>query len=360
MFYESRYHGVDWEAMKTAYAPKLASVGNDREFAELLSEMLGELNVSHCGARYRLRNPQGDHTASLGVFHDTGYRGEGFRITEVLRNGPLDRSGFEVRKGMLIRKINGESIAGDMDKARYLNRLAGKFTALTIFDPEADKTFNVTIKPISRGEEAVLLYERWVRMNENEVRKTSRGKLGYVHIPGMSDGSYRRVYEQAMGKFFDCEGLIVDTRFNGGGDLVGDITMFLSGERFMTYAVEKRDLGYEPNFRWTKPHVAMANESNYSDGHCFACAYKDLGIGKLIGMPVPGTCSFAGWEMLQNGTVLWGSIPVSAKNKAGEWLENNQTMPDVMVKNMPGVIDTGRDQQLEAAIRVLLEMIKEK
>ena len=103
----------------------------------------------------------------------------------------------------------------------------------------------------------------------------------------------------------------------------------------------------------------MVNEANYSDGHCFACAYQDLGIGKLIGMPVPGTCSFAGWEMLQNGRVMWGSVPVSAKNKAGEWLENNQTIPEVQVKNMPGIIDNGRDQQLEAAVVELLKTIKE-
>ena len=75
-------------------------------------------------------------------------------------------------------------------------------------------------------------------------------------------------------------------------------------------------------------------------------------------MPVPGTCSFAGWEMLQSGTVLWGSIPVSAKNKAGEWLENNQTVPEIQVKNMPGVIDNGRDQQLEAAIKEILKETK--
>ena len=214
------------------------------------------------------------------------------------------------------------------------------------------------MKPISLRDEGRLLYERWVKQNELDVEKLSNGKLGYVHIPGMSDGSYRVTYEKAMGKYFDKEGLIVDTRFNGGGDLVGDITMFLTGEQFMTYAVESRDLGYEPNYRWTKPNVAMINEANYSDGHCFACAYKDLGIGKIIGMPTPGTCSFAGWEGLQNGKVRWGSVPVSAKNKAGEWLENNQTEPDIKVKNMPGVIDQGRDQQLEAAVKVLLKDVK--
>jgi C-terminal processing protease CtpA/Prc len=161
-----------------------------------------------------------------------------------------------------------------------------------------------------------------------------------------------------MGKYSNTKGMIIDTRFNGGGDLVSDLAMFLTGKEFIEYAIETRTLGYEPTARWTKPTVALVNEANYSDGHCFACGYQDLGIGKLIGMPVPGTCSFAGWEMLQNGKIMWGAIPVSAKNMAGEWLENNETVPDIVVKNMPGEIDNGHDQQLEVAIRELLKDVK--
>jgi C-terminal processing protease CtpA/Prc len=102
----------------------------------------------------------------------------------------------------------------------------------------------------------------------------------------------------------------------------------------------------------------MFNEANYSDGSCFACGYKDLGIGKTIGMPVPGTCSFAGWEMLQDGVTMWGAVPVSTKNSRGEWLENVETLPDVVVKNEPGIISKGRDQQLERAVSELLGIVK--
>jgi len=100
----------------------------------------------------------------------------------------------------------------------------------------------------------------------------------------------------------------------------------------------------------------MFNEANYSDGHCFACGYKELGIGKTIGMPVPGTCSYAGWEMLQDGTTMWGAVPVSTKDSRGQWLENVETIPDVMVKNEPGIISKGRDQQLERSVRNFLKL----
>ena len=354
MFYISDFHGADWKALRENYEPKLVSIGNDFEFAELLSEMLGELNVSHSGARYRGGSANGDRTASLGIFVDYEYNGDGIKIAEIIEGGPLDKKKLDIEAGMILTSIDGIEITKDFDWVKLLNRKAGVFTALKFNNPETKKDIDITIKPISSGAERGLLYKRWVKTNEEEVAKKTEGKIGYVHIPGMSDGPYRNVYEKVMGKYFDCDALIVDTRNNGGGDLVGDLSMFLTGENFMQYAIESRTVGYEPAFRWTKPSVAMINESNYSDGHCFSCMYQDLNIGKLIGMPVPGTCSFAGWEMLQNGKVMWGSIPVSAKNKAGEWLENNQTEPEIKVKNMPGIIDNGRDQQLEAAIEELL------
>ncbi len=360
MFYTSTFHGIDWTAMYQNYSPKVNSVGNDFEFVELLSEMLGELNVSHCGARLVRRDEQADKTASLGIIVDHQYRGPGLKIAELLVNGPLDRADLGIGAGMIIEEINGMPFAADEDWAKPLNRLEGLWTAVLIKDPQKGSAKTVTVKPVSLSEENLLLYERWVRRNEEEVKKLGSGRLGYVHIPGMSDGPYRHVYEKAMGKYLAAEGLVVDTRNNGGGDLVGDITMFLSGKQFITYATERRVLGYEPNFRWTRPNVALVNESNYSDGHCFASAYQDLGLGKLIGMPVPGTCSFAGWSMLQNGTVLWGSVPVSARNLAGEWLENNQTEPDLVVKNMPGEVDRGRDEQLERAVAALLDILGEK
>jgi len=354
MFYISDYHGVDWDALKVNYKAKLGSVGNDFEFSELLSEMLGELNVSHCGSRYYGSMSGADKTASLGVFFDYSYEGQGIKITEIMKNGPLDKENIKIKPGMVIQQIDGVSIANNVDHAKYLNRIAGQFTLLHVYDPATKKSQDITMKPISLRAKNALLYERWVKQNEAEVEKLSHGKLGYVHLPGMSDGKYRDTYEKAMGKYFDKKGLIVDTRFNGGGDLVGDLSMFLTGERFIDYAVEDRVLGFEPSYRWTKPSVAMVGEAQYSDGSCFACGYQDLGIGKMIGMPVPGTCSFAGWEMLQNGNVLWGSVPVSAKNRQGEWMENNQTVPEIVIKNMPGKIDKGIDQQLEAAIEDLL------
>jgi tricorn protease len=356
MFYTPDMHGVDWDAVKEEYAKYLPHIGNSYEFAEMLSEMIGELNVSHAGARYSRSIDEADATASLGIFIDYSHQGNGVKIAEIIKGGPLDKANLDIEAGMVIEKIDGLEIGADTDWARYLNRKADQFTALEVADAKGSNKKQLTVKPISLAVESRLLYKRWVRRNQEEVDSLSKGELGYVHIPGMSDGPFRDIYEEMMGKYHDRKGVIVDTRFNGGGDLVADLAMFFTGERFLTYATEDREVGYEPTFRWTKPTLAMFNEANYSDGHCFACGYTDLKIGTTLGMPVPGTCSFAGWELLPDGT-RWGAVPISVKNKAGEWLENNETRPDIEVKNMPGVIDKGRDQQLERAIQELLKEV---
>jgi tricorn protease len=353
-FYTPDMHGVDWDSLSRQYEKYLPSIGNDHEFAEMISELIGELNVSHAGARYSRSMPQADATASLGVFMDYSYEGNGIKIAEIIKGGPLDKAGLDVKAGIIIEKIDGELISREKDVAWYLNRKADKFTLLDVLDPKNNSRKQITVKPISLGEENQLLYKRWVKKNQAEVDSLSGGNLGYVHIPGMADGPYRTTYEEMMGKYHDRKGVIVDTRFNGGGDLVADLAMFFTGERFITYATEEREVGYEPTFRWTKPTLAMFNEANYSDGHCFACGYTDLKIGKTVGMPTPGTCSFAGWELLPNGS-RWGIVPVSAKDKSGNWMENNQTEPHFKVKNMPGKIDKGVDQQLVKAVEELLK-----
>jgi len=358
IFYHPDFHGIDWKLMNEAYAPIIPKLGNSYELTEVLSEMLGELNVSHAGARYRgnkLKNA--DATASLGIFMNYDHEGDGILIDEIILGGPLDKASHKVKAGMIIEKLDGIVIDKDQDIAKYLNRKAGKFTLLELLDPKTNQRKTITVKPITLRKENSLLYKRWVKINENEVDKLSNGQLGYVHIPGMGDGPYRSIYQDMMGKHFDKKAMVVDTRFNGGGDLVADLAMFFTGVPFITYETEAKVVGGEPTSRWTKPTLALLNESMYSDGHCFACGYTDLKIGKTVGMPVPGTCSFAGWERLPDGSV-WGVVPVSAKDKSGNWMENNQTEPTIKVKNMPGKIDKGIDQQLERAVEELMKDIK--
>ena len=356
-FYTRTMHGIDWDSYKPDYEKYLPHIGNNYEFAELLSELLGELNVSHSGASYNNIRTDGDATAALGIFWDQDYTGNGIKVVEVIRDGPLDKAGMNVRPGMIIESIDGDLIRPDTDFARYLNRKAGKNTLIVLSDGAVKK--ELIVKPVTLGEQNSLLYARFVKINQDEVDKMSNGQLGYVHIPGMNDGAYRTTYEEVMGKYMNRKGVIIDTRFNGGGDLVADLAMFLSGKKFMDYTTDTRSNGYEPNFRWTKPSISLANEANYSDGHCYAYSYQALAIGKLVGMPVPGTCTFAGWEALQDNSIRWGVPPLGCKIAGGPYLENHQTIPDIQLMNEYEVVIKGRDQQLEAAVKELMKEIKE-
>jgi tricorn protease len=355
-FYTAGFHGIDWKAMKAAYEKHLPDLGDNYDFAELLSEMLGELNVSHCGARFAASLPNADATASLGIFSDPAYAGPGIKIDEVIKGGPLDKAGLNVAMGMVIEAVDGRTIGADQDPAVFLNRKAGQNTLLLVADGPAKR--EITVKPISAREESALLYQRWVRRNQEEVDRLSGGRLGYIHVPSMSDGAYRSAYEEVMGKFADKAGVVVDTRFNGGGDLVADLAMFLSGKKFFDYTTDTRSSGYEPNFRWTKPSISLANEANYSDGHCYAYAYQFLKLGKLVGMPVPGTCTFAGWETLGDTGIRWGVPPLGVKAVGVGYLENHQTEPDIKVWNAYETVSRGKDEQLETAVAELLKEIK--
>jgi len=355
-FYSAGYHGVDWIAIRPVYAKYLPHIGNTYEFSEMLSEMLGELNISHSGSSYSSSSPTDDATAALGIFYDQTYAGPGLKVAEVVKDGPLDKAGMNVRPGMIIDAVDGLAIAPAMDIAQVLNRKAGKPVLLSVSDGQ--KRTEVVVKPITLAEENRLLYARWVRRNQDDVDRLSRGQLGYIHVPGMNDGAYRTTFEEALGKYALRKGLVVDTRFNGGGDLVADLAMFLSGKQFFSYTTDTRGNGFEPNFRWTKPSVSLANEANYSDGHCYAYMYKLLKLGPLVGMPVPGTCTFAGWEMLQDG-LRWGVPGVGVKDSTtGAYLENLQTEPDIKVMNEYHVVITGKDQQLEAAVAELMKLVK--
>ena len=355
-FYTASMHGVNWDSFKPDYEKYLPHIGNNYEFSEMLSELLGELNVSHSGSSYNAVNPNGDATASLGAFYDQSFTGVGIQIEEVIKDGPLDKAGFNIKKGMIIESVDGEIITPVKDFAQFLNRKAGKNTLVVFTEGEIKK--ELIIKPISIGEENALLYKRWIRKNQEEVDLLSNGQLGYVHIPGMNDGAYRTTYEDVMGKYAGRKGIVIDTRFNGGGDLVADLAMFLSGKKFMDYTTDTRSNGYEPNFRWTKPSISIVNEANYSDGHCYAYTYKELKLGKLVGMPVPGTCTFAGWESLQDNSLRWGVPPLGCKSMDGQYLENHQTEPDIKLMNDFDIVIKGKDQQLEAAVAALLKEIK--
>lgn len=352
-FYTAGMHGADWDALKKNYERFLPYIDNNYDFAEMLSELLGELNVSHTGATYKSEKKDGDETASLGVFYDPAYKGPGMAIREVMPGGPLDDPAFGISAGAVIEAIDGEPVTADKDFAAYLNRKAGKKITLTLRNGRDAR--QVQVKPVTPEKEFDLLYDRWVKRNEAETEKLSKGALGYVHLYRMNDGAYRHTYEEALGKFPNRKGLVVDTRFNRGGDLASELIMFLSGRRIRNNTTDRFLVYSEPAFRWTKPSIVLACEANYSDGHCFVHDYQVLKMGKLVGMPIPGSCTWMTGQSLQDNTLHFSVPTLGVKDLEGRYLENSETKPDIQVMNAYDKVAAGSDQQLEAAIEALMK-----
>src|SRR5262249_7674069 len=144
-------HKVDWDFYYTAYKKFLPYLNNNYDFAEMMSEMLGEMNVSHTGARYNAQFPNSDSTASLGLFYDYDYTGKGVKIAEVIEGGPVDLAASSVKAGQIIEAIDGTPIDASMDFYKLLNRKAGKYTLLSVFDPTSNKRWDESVKPVSGG-----------------------------------------------------------------------------------------------------------------------------------------------------------------------------------------------------------------
>ncbi|MEM9685519.1 MAG: S41 family peptidase [Bacteroidota bacterium] len=354
-FYVPDLHGVNWDFYYSAYKPFLPYINNSYDFTEMLSEMLGELNASHTGSGYRHRAPNGDQTASLGALYDYAHTGNGLKIAELLKGGPLHKANLNVKAGYIIEKIDGTAITPAIDFYKLLNRKVGKNVLLDIFDPVSNKRWEEVVKPISLGDENQLLYKRWVKTRGEAVERLSGGKLGYVHVRGMNDPSMRTVFEDALGKYIAADALIVDTRFNGGGNLHDVLSDFLSGKKYMDIIPHGQNIGSQPWNRWIKPSIVLMGESNYSDAHLFPKAYKIKNAGKTLGMPVPGTGTFVWWETQIDPTIFFG-IPMGGWRPIGEpFLENNQMEPDIKVQNAPAEMATGRDRQLEEAVKELMK-----
>ncbi len=355
-FYDENLHGVDWEYYGNHYREFLPYINNNRDFSIMLSEILGELNASHTGSGYRANGAE-LQTAELGAFFDPDYKGEGLKVTEVLPRGPLAAKKVDVQPGDIIMSIDGQKIEAGKDYYPLLEGKAGKKTRLEI-KKAGGKTEYKEMKPMYKNNMSAQLYDRWVEHNQHVVDSLSGGRIGYVHVQGMDGSSYQTVYDQLLGKYRNCDAVIVDTRFNGGGWLHNDLAILLGGKEYVRFVPRGRYIGSEPFSQWFKPSVMLVNESNYSDAHGAPYTYQTLGLGDVVGAPIPGTMTAVWWETQIDPSLYFGIPQVTSADLNGRPMENNQLMPNVIIYNNPGDELKGKDAQLEGAVRHLLQKTK--
>jgi len=338
-----------WDERYADYLERVGDVGNSRNLAEMISELTGELNVSHAYARIITESLV--KTGAIGA--NLEYDGGGMRIAEVLVPGPLSKASERVAPGHRIVAVDDEPLASGVNYYALMADRIDQPTRLTLRDGR--DTYDVVLRPVSVEDERAWLARSWAERRHALVERLSGGRLGYVYIGEMSDDAYRQVYSDIFGRDYSKEGIVIDVRDNQGGDLAAWLVQLFSGTQYMWNVPGGRVAQGEPLTQWVKPSIALTNEAAYSDGDCFVAAWKHLHVGTLVGMPVTGTCTYAGWEMLGAGDIRAGTPRLGIRDADGDWMERKITYPDVTVEQDPAAAMAGRDVQLEAAVKTLLQ-----
>ncbi|MGY3879029.1 S41 family peptidase [Aeromonas enteropelogenes] len=363
-FYRDDMNGVDWDGYVASYRALLPGINNGRDFGNLLAELAGELNVSHTWGYGPAPFPRlADDTASLGGYWQESK--QGVMLTSLLAGGPLDQES-DIRAGARLLAINDTPIPDLAALDQALNHQAGTRLALTFQQAGQKEPDEVEVTAIDLQQEYALQLDAWVAKRRDRVATLSKGRVGYVYLPEMSNAVYEELVAQALGRLRGSEALIVDVRFNKGGYLANTLVEFLTGNgRAKGMAVNWPRLGKgatdAATRQWTKPSVVLANAGSYSEGSAFPEYYRALKIGPIIGEPVPGTGTtvYAHESRLIPG-LGYGIPSLGLRKPDGSFYENQELLPDRQVPLTPADMLAGRDPQLEAAVQAALEQLSAK
>lgn len=357
-FYDDKYHGVDWNAVRATYEPLIASARTMDEVRRLMNLMVGELNASHLGV-----GGQPAFTAApvgkLGVRFDRAeYENFGrLKITEIITLSPAAVVGG-IKVGDLIVAVDGTPISAGSNLDELLENKVGKRVVLNI-SGTADGTNKreIILKPISTGAEKNLLYRQWVEENRAYVAKISGGKIGYVHIPDMSANSLTQLYADLDVENQAKEGVVVDIRNNNGGFINVYVIDVLARRGYLT--MKERGLWNVParsalgQRALERPTVLVTNQHSLSDAEDMTEGYRTLKLGKVVGEPTSGWIIYTWNTQLFDGTTF--RLPRQLiLGSDGKNMELNPRQVDVPVTRPIGESLAGKDSQLDRAVRELV------
>ena len=359
-YYDGRLGNRNWDAVRRKYAGAAAGAEDELQFATVVSLMLGELNGSHLGFMpERVEPPVGWRleTAHLGVRLDPGWKGPGLRVRDVLPRGPADRPQSRLVPGEVLVRIDGTDVDPGKDLARVLNGPLERDVRCVVRAADG-KEREVVLRPIAYGAARALLYEAWVRGNRARVATASEGRLGYVHIAGMSWPSFHRFEQELYAEGAGRDGLVIDVREHGGGFTADHLLTVLAQPEHALTVGRGGGPGYPQDRRvyatWSKPIVVLCNQNSFSNAEIFAHAVKTLRRGKVVGVRTAGGVISTGATRIMDLGML--RLPGRGWFVLGDGadMELNGAIPDVEL--WPDPLDAGRgeDRQLGKAIEVLL------
>ncbi|KPK88562.1 hypothetical protein AMJ80_10915, partial [bacterium SM23_31] len=360
--------GFDWDAIRARYEPLVEYIGETQDFYDLAAEMLFELRSTHSGA-----SPPRDQGPSVERAYQTRLLGfemvpdnGRYKVSYIYRDGPADKDWVDLKVGDYVLAVDGHELKAPENYWKILNKKLNEYATVTLSElPEFDEnTRDVRIKTVtSYGGK----YQEWVEKNREFVEKETDGEIAYVHIRAMNQTCLEQ-FEQEIDQYFNKKGIIIDVRFNGGGNIDQELMDILERKPYQyTWSKTSSPVwGRRPKQAIVGPKVMITNWRSNSDAEMTPHGFKHLGLGRLVGTPTNGAVVSAGsYRLLDGGsTRIPGtrvvSFDPSQPNNWGFSLENYGVPPDVWVENTPEDNINGYDRVLKAAVDEVLRMLKER
>jgi tricorn protease len=362
-FYDAAMHGKDWDGARAKYQPLVEFVGDRQELLNIVNEMIGELNASHTGAAPPPRGREGGgvSTAHLGVELQADDAAGRYKVTHVYEEGPADKDWVKVSDGDYLIAINGRQVkAGDNYWEMLNHRLNRKVEVTFNNKPSEDGAWKSRIEPATGQAYSQLRYERWVKDRRALVDKLSNGRIGYLHIQAMNPPSLRR-FEKELRENHNKEAVIIDERWNGGGNIEQELLAILVQREYQVWQPRGTEATGRPFAGFFGPKVVVQNWRSASNSEMFPAGFRALGLGKVIGTPTTGAVIGTGsYSLIDGSTVRTPGVGVYLADKNRTNMENYGVKPDIFVENSPEDNLAGRDRQIETAVQELLKEIGSK
>jgi tricorn protease len=363
-FYDENMHGYDWNAIKESYKPLLQYVGNNQDLYDLTNEMIGELNASHTGVSGPTRErPRTYQTKFLGFEMDPDEKY--YRISHIYWNGPADKEWIKLEKGNYVIAIDGKEIFSGDNYWKILNHTLNDYVTVEVnSQPSSSGAWDIRIKTETSLRN--IKYEEWVKKNRDYVEDLTNSEIAYVHIRSMNRSSLQK-FENEIDQFHNRKGIIIDIRYNGGGNIDQELIDILERRPYEYWNNRwgSRPMGRRPRQAIVGPKVMLINWRSASDSEVTPMGFRDLGLGRIVGTPTYGAVIATGSYRLINGGQIRrpGSLVVTydpAKpNNYGINLENYGVAPDIWAENTPEDELKGFDRELKEAVDEVLRMLKE-
>ena len=351
-FYDETFHGENWEACKQQYEKFLPFVNNRNDLRQLINDMLGELNTSHYGFYSKGDEEKTQfnvHTLETGIQFD---QENPYKVNRIISNSPVDLARVNLSKGSVLKEVNGQSIDKNVNRNKYFTSSSSNSEIQLKFDDHG-KTLELDIHPVSYRNISSLLYDEWEQQNEIYVDEKAKKSISYVHMKDMSQSSYNDFMKQMVSQDGNRKGLIVDLRYNTGGNVHDKVLKFLSQRPYLQWKYREGEKGSQPNFTPSAyPIVMLINEQSLSDAEMTSAGFKALKLGTLVGTETYRWIIFTTAGLLVDGSIFrlpsWGCYTLDGKD-----LEQEGVKPDIFVEE--NFIDRlqNNQPQLDKAIEII-------